>query len=100
MDAKIGLEVWSGALGVPVMKKQLDTAKLTADEQADLEQLINSSGVLQLPETRPPPSKARDTSQVKLVLDIAGKTQTVRVAAESISPPLRRLIDFLKARGS
>jgi hypothetical protein len=99
MDAKIRLEIWAGSLGVPVMHKDLDAANLDAGKQAELQQLIDASGVLQLP-ALPPPPKVRDGNQTKMVLEFAGKTQTVRVADEAVSPLLRRLIDFVKGAGS
>jgi hypothetical protein len=100
MTNKIRLEIWSGALGVPILHKDLDVAKLSVDAQAELQQLIGASGVLDLPAVPAAPPKVCDGNQAKLVFGLAGKTQTVRIADEAVSPPLRQLIDFVKVNGS
>lgn len=99
MDAKIQMEVWAGALGVPVLRKVLDAAQLSAEKAAELEQLLNTSGVLRLPAVPLPPAMARDSNQTKFVFDFGGKSQTVRVPEEAVSGHLRALIDFLKDHG-
>ena len=100
MEPKIHLEVWAGSLGVPVLRKALDAATLNANEQAELQQLISDSGVLNMLEHPAPPEKLRDANQTKMVFDIAGKTQTVRISEESVSPKLRQLIEFVKTNAS
>ena len=100
MTNSIRLEIWSGALGVPVLHRDLDVAKLSVDAQAELQQLIRASGALDLPEVPAAPAKVRDGNQTKIVFGLAGKTQTVRIADEAVSPPLRELIDFVKVNGS
>jgi hypothetical protein len=100
MEPKIHLEVWAGSLGVPVLRKALDAAKLNANDRAELQQLISDSGVLNMLEHPAPPEKLRDANQTKMVFDVAGKTQTVRVSEESASPKLRQLIEFVKTNAS
>ena len=100
MDAKIHLEVWAGALGVPILRKELDVAKLNSKLQAEVKQLISTSDVLNLPERPMPPPQLRDANQTKIVFETAGSKQTVRIADPDVSPPLRTLIEFLKAHGS
>ena len=100
MEPKIRLEVWAGSLGVPVLRKALDAATLNANEQAELQQLISDSGVLNMLEHPAPPEKLRDANQTKMVFDMAGKTQTVRISEESVSPKLRQLIEFVKTNAS
>lgn len=100
MEPKIRLEVWAGSLGVPVLRKHLDAATLNANEQAELQQLISDSGVLNMLEHPAPPEKLRDANQTKIVFDIAGKMQTVRISEESVSPKLRQLIEFVKTNAS
>lgn len=99
MDAKIQMEVWAGALGVPVLRKVVDAAQLSAEKSTELDQLVSASGVLRLPAVPAPATKVRDSNQTKFVFDFGGKTQTVRVPEEAVSGHLRTLIDFLKDHG-
>lgn len=100
MDATIHLEVLSGALGVPILRKVLDAAHLSTDKREELEQLVKESGVLQQPAVPAPPTRVRDSNQLKIVFDFAGKTQTVRIPEEGASGHLRALIDFVRNHGS
>ena len=100
METKIRLEVWAGSLGVPVLRKALDAATLSANQQAELQELISDSGVLDLPEHSAPPPKLRDANQTKMIFDMAGKTQTVRITQANDSPRLRQLIEFVKMNSS
>lgn len=100
MDAKIQMEVWAGALGVPVLRKALDAAQLSAEKAAELERLLNASGVLRLPAVPAPAALARDSNQTKIVFNFGAKTQTVRIPREAVSGHLRELIEFLQDHGS
>lgn len=100
MDATIHLEVWSGALGVPILRKVLDAGQLSADKREELEQLVKDSGVLQQPMVPEAPARVRDSNQLKIDFDFAGKTQTVRIPEEVVSGHLRALIDFVRNHGS
>ena len=100
MDARIQLEVWAGALGVPIIRKNLDAGTLSAEKRGMLHQLILAAGILDLPSVSPPSPTLRDANQTKLVLDVAGKTKTVRVFDVDLSPAQRELIEFVKQHGS
>jgi hypothetical protein len=100
MNERILLEVWTGALGVPVARRKLDVGQLSSGKQSEFRQLLHASGILDLPETSHPPEKIRDGTELKIVVEQEGQTRTVRIADERVTPSARQFIDFINANGS
>ncbi len=100
MEAKITLETWSGALAVPVARKQIDAAHLSAGQQAELARLLADPMISGLPEASSALTETRDGVHFKMVLQEQGKTKTVRVPGDKVSLGLQRLFDFIKSNAS
>ncbi len=100
MDSKITLEIWSGALAVPLARHQVDAARLSVAKQAELHRLLADPEIARLPEVSNVPTERPDGKHFKMVLQDSGQTRTVRVPDEKVSPALRRLFDFVAASGT
>jgi hypothetical protein len=76
----------------------IDTSTLPAEEAAELERLIQSSGFFALPEVIGPPPGAADFRQYAITVIDGDRRHTVRVADPVENPALQALLEYLKGK--
>ena len=76
----------------------VDTQELPAEEARELERLIDSAGLFELPATPAPPQGARDYRQYTISVTGARRSHTARVTDPIEDPRVRKLVSYLKAK--
>jgi hypothetical protein len=87
-----------GGLTGRSLKLALDTSSLAADERADIEQLVASSGFWDLPPVLEGDPEARDAYTYTLTVEDGDRAKTVVVADSAVPDSLRPLITRLTER--
>ncbi len=90
----------SGGFAGLTRRVELDTAVLTEQQAAELEQLVEAAQLDQLPVAPAPAARGADRFQYDLVVRTDGAHHDVRVREGQVPPPLRRLIDRLLELGA
>jgi hypothetical protein len=75
----------------------IDSAKLTAEVAATLEDLVKNSSFFDLPEMIIPSNISPDRFQYEITIKQSNKKHRVIVAEEAIPPTMRPLVDWLIA---
>lgn len=98
MDKAIRVELWSGAVGRAIVRKNLEVATLNEADRQKLRALVAAFRATPIPTG----SSQRDRNQRKFVFDPGDEqtVETVRVSDEYLTPPARELFDFVDSRGS
>jgi hypothetical protein len=98
MDKAIRVELWSGAVGRAILKKNLEVATLNETDQHKLRELVTAFRATPIPKGSSQPGR----NQRKFVFESGDQrtSETVRVSDENLTPPLRELFDFVDSRGS
>jgi len=97
----IELKTEGGFAAIPALNKSrtINTEDLPEHEAVELKQLLNTTHFFALPKrvSKLPPGAA-DYRQYKITIEDKGKKHTVYLTDVLDNPPLRRLLDFLKAK--
>lgn len=91
---KISFERSGGFAGIK-MTAVLDTESLPPGDARRLQEMVDASGFLNLPEFFPAPEKGADYFQYKLTVESEGRKHPVEVSEPSVPAKLRPLIDWL-----
>jgi hypothetical protein len=76
----------------------VDTHDLPVQEARELERLIESAGLFELPATSAPPQGARDYTQYTISVTVPGRSHTVKLADPIEDPAVRELVGYLRSK--
>ena len=87
--------VRSGGFAGILLSARIDLEKLSPDESATLERLINEANFFDLPEQIKPASPMPDRFEYQVTVSSSQRTHTVMVSESLVTVPLRPLLENL-----
>ena len=87
--------VRSGGFAGILLSARIDLEKLSPDESATLERLINEANFFDLPEQIKPASPMPDRFEYQVTVSSAQRTHTVMVSESLVTDQLRPLLEYL-----
>jgi hypothetical protein len=87
--------VRSGGFAGILLSARIDLEKLSPDESATLERLINEANFFDLPEQIKPASPMPDRFEYQVTVSSSQRTHTVTVSESLVTEPLRPLLENL-----
>lgn len=76
----------------------VDTHELPVEEARELERLIDSARLFELPATSAPPQTARDYTRYTISVTAPGRSHTVKLADPIEDSAIRQLVEYLRAK--
>ncbi|HEX2916209.1 MAG TPA: protealysin inhibitor emfourin [Chloroflexia bacterium] len=88
----------SGGFAGLIMRTEVDTSQLSADEAAQLQKMLSEANFFKLPSRLPSSASNVDRFQYNITVHDNNRTCSVQASESALPPELRPLVDWLTAQ--